>query len=212
MRLSRFGVVLIGGVVVLATLPHFLILDAPRGYSMIPTIAPYGEVMLCVPIRNISEIRRGDVVVAKSPVQFGQTVMKRVIAREGEIVTLREDERDFYQYLMRKSFSHPTSESVTPTTQEITPNPTQTPTHRTNQNTQYQIPQGHVWIEGDNKSASTDSRQYGALPVNLVTYKVLYRVWPYSRWGGLSCEIPNESGNLGMKEDEEDVDDEYENE
>ena len=38
------------------------------------------------------------------------------------------------------------------------------------------VPSGCVWVEGDNKAVSIDSRIYGPLPVNLISGKVLVRV------------------------------------
>ncbi|GAA5980715.1 hypothetical protein JCM10908_001748 [Rhodotorula pacifica] len=40
------------------------------------------------------------------------------------------------------------------------------------------VPKGHVWIAGDNTSNSTDSRDYGPVPLALIKGKVIARVWP----------------------------------
>eukprot|EP00980_Cylindrotheca_fusiformis_P019332 scaffold6638_cov127-Cylindrotheca_fusiformis.AAC.16 len=40
------------------------------------------------------------------------------------------------------------------------------------------VPDGHLWIEGDNAWNSSDSRNYGALPAALIVGRVLLRVWP----------------------------------
>ncbi|KNE56681.1 hypothetical protein AMAG_02464 [Allomyces macrogynus ATCC 38327] len=40
------------------------------------------------------------------------------------------------------------------------------------------VPRGHVWLSGDNFSNSTDSRNYGPVPLALVKGKVLARIWP----------------------------------
>lgn len=39
-----------------------------------------------------------------------------------------------------------------------------------------QIPRGHVWLEGDNRSNSTDSRSYGPVPLGLIRGRVVCRV------------------------------------
>ncbi|CAH8496815.1 unnamed protein product [Schistosoma turkestanicum] len=48
-----------------------------------------------------------------------------------------------------------------------------------------QVPQGHVWLEGDNASQSLDSRSYGPVPISHLEYKVFLRIWPLSHFGRL---------------------------
>lgn len=42
----------------------------------------------------------------------------------------------------------------------------------------FQVPRGHVWLEGDNRSNSADSRIYGPVPQGLICARALCRVWP----------------------------------
>ncbi|GAM24731.1 hypothetical protein SAMD00019534_079060 [Acytostelium subglobosum LB1] len=43
-----------------------------------------------------------------------------------------------------------------------------------------QIPEGYVWVEGDNAKTSFDSRNYGPVPLSLVKGRVICRVYPFS--------------------------------
>ena len=42
----------------------------------------------------------------------------------------------------------------------------------------YVVPDGHIWVEGDNPWNSSDSRNYGAVPASLIMGRVLFRLWP----------------------------------
>ncbi|PGH05157.1 hypothetical protein AJ80_08393 [Polytolypa hystricis UAMH7299] len=46
-----------------------------------------------------------------------------------------------------------------------------------------QVPEGHVWLTGDNLPWSRDSREYGPVPLGLVIGKVVARAWPLSKIG-----------------------------
>eukprot|EP00752_Nemacystus_decipiens_P009735 g8693.t1 len=45
------------------------------------------------------------------------------------------------------------------------------------------VPEGHVWLAGDNQENSKDSRSYGSVPQALVEGVVLLRLWPYRDFG-----------------------------
>ena len=45
------------------------------------------------------------------------------------------------------------------------------------------VPPGRVWLRGDNPRNSTDSRQYGAVPIALVEGRVVAKLWPPREMG-----------------------------
>jgi mitochondrial inner membrane protease subunit 1 len=64
-----------------------------------------------------------------------------------------------------------------------------------------QVPEGHVWLNGDNLAWSRDSRMYGAVPMALITGKSLWLVdgyWPGS-WRAVWRDqlVTVEEGDVG---------------
>ena len=66
------------------------------------------------------------------------------------------------------------------------------------------VPDGHVWVEGDNPNNSSDSRSYGAVAASLVLGRVVLRLWPlrgnaWMKRGGRpkeTAELPNSGGSV----------------
>jgi len=46
----------------------------------------------------------------------------------------------------------------------------------------WQVPRGHVWLEGDNLENSSDSRSYGPVPYGLLRSRVIYKVSNFAFW------------------------------
>lgn len=45
------------------------------------------------------------------------------------------------------------------------------------------VPEGYVFVMGDNREHSTDSRCFGCIPVSKIEGKVWIRFWPFSKFG-----------------------------
>jgi len=52
--------------------------------------------------------------------------------------------------------------------------------------TPVRIPPGHCWVEGDSTYQTRDSNTYGPVSTALITARVSYVLWPWSRMGPVS--------------------------
>jgi signal peptidase I len=135
------------------------------GPSMMPTFDPSGEVALvermfmATTLRN-RPIQKGDIVIAKSVQNAKQSVCKRVVGLEGDVVTYRDVTRVRYDVDGYGRYDPNGKGSV----RQVT------------------VPKGHIFIQGDNESNSTDSRQYGPVPYATLQGRVVAKVWPKMGW------------------------------
>jgi len=51
------------------------------------------------------------------------------------------------------------------------------------------VPEGHVWVEGDERFNSDDSNVFGPVPLALIDAKLLYIIFPFDRIGPVSSRI-----------------------
>lgn len=138
----------------------------PTG-SMEPTIM-IGDRVLAEKISlRFSDPKVGDVVVFDDPTGRHEQLIKRVIAVEGQEVDIREG----YVYIDGERLEEPYLKGVQTDT-GTKPMP-------------ITIPDDYVWLMGDNRPNSGDSRFLGAQPVSGIKGRAIATYWPLDRIGKL---------------------------
>ena len=49
----------------------------------------------------------------------------------------------------------------------------------------FTVPENCVFALGDNRTGSIDCRSFGCIPLEKIEGKVLFRFWPFSKFGGV---------------------------
>jgi signal peptidase I len=157
--------VLLAAVFALAAVPTFT-LDTFRiaSSSMAPALLPGDRVVVNRLAYHDDPIQPGDVVAFTDPEHPGRVAIKRVVAMPGDTIAIYAGALFVNNRRQREDYL---GDSATgggyfgPTT----------------------VPDGHVFVLGDNRVNSVDSRFSGPLPTALVLGRVAARLWPPHRVG-----------------------------
>lgn len=133
--------------------------------SMAPAIQP-GDRLVGERVSLRGHIlRQGSVVTFRDPQDVRTTLVKRVIATEGQVV----DIRDGRMLVDQIPLDEPYVCGRRTVASKRSDDPVSYPCR---------IPDGHVWVMGDNRGSSRDSRFFGPIPLRSVTSRVVAIVWP----------------------------------
>lgn len=109
--------------------------------------------------------QRGDIVVFDPPITAPAPFIKRVIGLPGETVTVIGTE----VYINGQKLDEPYAIYRLGGFKEGT----------------WKVPEGHIFVMGDNRDSSADSRVWGAIPIESVIGKAIMVYWPPAKWGAL---------------------------
>lgn len=160
LRSTIYSLITVAAITVLITTLWFPVLRV-YGNSMTPTLQN-GEIIFTV---KVSEFEPGDII---SFYYNNKILIKRVIARSGEWVNMDADGNVYVNetlldepYLDEKAFGDCNIELP------------------------YQVPEGRVFVMGDHRSTSVDSRNsaVGCVAQEQIVGKILFRVWPLEKFG-----------------------------
>jgi len=151
------AILLIGGVLRWGVLQPYVI----RQPSMEPGLVSGDRIVVNRLAYRGSAPARGDVVVFAFPKDLKRTFVKRVIAAEGETVELRDNKVFVNGNAIQEPYVKPG---------DYPPYGPET------------VPVGKVFVLGDNRRESEDSREWGLLPKNYLLGKALLLYYPFQRF------------------------------
>lgn len=133
--------------------------------SMLPTLQEDDRVLVNKLSYRLHEVNRGDIVVFDRPPGQGpstiEDLIKRVIALEGETVSARDGRIVIDDQLLIESYLP--EGTVIGDFGPIT------------------VPEDHVFVMGDNRGNSQDSRVFGPIPEDSIVGRAFVLFWPVDR-------------------------------
>ena len=162
-------VVMIGVAFLLATGIRTFVVQpyyVPTG-SMLPTIQLFDRVIANKFIYRFEDPTVGDIVVCDDPQGRLPTLIKRVVAVGGQTVDLVDGAVVIDGQTLDEPYTH-----GLPTEPQVLEFP-------------YVVPEDTVWLMGDNRTNSTDSRSFGPVALSDVHGQAFFRYWPFDRVGAL---------------------------
>ncbi len=137
-----------------------------EGQSMAPSLHPSERLIVEKISYRFHQPQRGDIVVLESPRRNSDPLIKRVIGLPGETIEIRGgavfiDGTQLYEPYL-------TQPTVGDFSLQL-------------------IPEEHIFVMGDNRGSSNDSRAFGVVPLGDVIGRAWLRYWPPSEVGFMSA-------------------------
>lgn len=130
------------------------------GFSMNPTLQNGEYILVNRLAYRTGQPERGDIIVFSYPADEGQDLIKRVIGLPGETVKIGNGNVTINGQELKESYI------------------AQDPLYYGD----WTVPDGYLFVLGDNRNDSRDSHQWGLLPLENVIGKSVLIYWPPAEW------------------------------
>ncbi|KNF10147.1 signal peptidase I, bacterial type [Gottschalkia purinilytica] len=133
-----------------------------HGSSMLSTIKEKDKVLVNKIHYKFTKPKRGEIIIFRPPIDRNELFIKRVIAVEGDKFEIKEN--DIYingkllleNYIEREKYFERDYNILNGT-----------------------VPKGHVFVLGDNRNNSNDSRTFGFVSLDNIKGKAISKIWPF---------------------------------
>ncbi len=130
------------------------------GFSMLPTLQDGEFVLVNKLAYRVGPPARGDIIVFRSKTIVDLDLVKRVIGLPGDTVEVRNGKVILNGQVLSEMYINaaPNYDGV------------------------WKVPDGYLFVLGDNRNDSSDSHQWGYLPEQNIIGKALLIYWPPPNW------------------------------
>jgi signal peptidase I len=135
-----------------------------EGISMEPNLHTGERLLVNKLIYRLRPPVPGEVIVLQDPKNPRRELVKRIIALQGETVSVRQN----VVYINDKPLDEPFKNT------EVLPYADFAP---------FTVPVGSVFVMGDNRGVSADSRVMGPVNISNIDGKAFFTIWPASSFG-----------------------------
>lgn len=167
-EIFTFIIQLIAVFVIVTLVKTFLVANIMVRQSSMRNTFQDGDVLLLSKL-NKDDITRGDIIVFRNPDRESnhKYYIKRVIGVEGDSIYILEDNRVLLNgELLEEDYVSPENNTH--------PFPGE-----------WDVPENSIFVMGDNRDNSNDSRAFGSIPRSDILGKIFFRVYPFSKFGGV---------------------------
>jgi len=134
------------------------------GFSMLPTLQSHQYVLVNRLAYKLGNPQTGDVIVFHYPRDPQQEYIKRVIGLPGDRVQIANGEVRVNGQLIDEPYI-----AAAPIYQ-----------------TEWNVPADSLFVLGDNRNNSSDSHNWGPVPIDYVVGKAILVYWPPEDWGSIN--------------------------
>ncbi len=148
-----------------------------KGASMEPTFDSGDYILTSRVTYKLRNPQRGDVIVFKAPMNPDIEYIKRVIGLPGDRIRIH----DTNVYVNDQLIHEPYISAPTNLWEDgyIKDNETMT------------VPDGDLWVMGDNRPRSSDSREFGPITISSIIGQVFFRYFPSNKMGPITNPLPD---------------------
>ena len=146
------------------------------GSSMEPTLKNKDRLIVNKVYYKFKSLERGDIIVIKSPKNPDIDYVKRLIGLPNDTILIKDGKAYINNVQLPQDFiSGQTNTWLGGFLQE---------------DQSFKIPDNYVFVMGDNRERSSDSREFGPIPLSSIVGQVPFRYYPPDKFGTLENPLP----------------------